>query len=577
MRSWPGLVGATILGTCVTHGAHAQGFTRARLTLVPGTVDCGGPALSPAPAPPFVGALHGDTGCAAPTSDTTGLARCQAATTRAFARFAADMIECEVAQARAVFRHGSSSGIAGDAARCKFADVASSARTRLEAALDRLGCPAAVRTGAAAHESALLAGALSFDAMNGDVYCDEGADAASIDPAGVVTGAVPVPANAKGRAVVACERGVWRNVARLIRRLGECRVAAASALAAGGASDEVACRSAALARYDVVGAALGARGTCPACLDGAAQAALRDRVVARDRRSNGLIYACSFGGPPLSQTVLLGVGCLQLPFGAGAPIPDGATKTVAITSVTGSTASFAGTDAPSRLECTLGSGPAKHCLTGNGACATDTDCGGRPGACAYDVNCFFIQPIAVANGALSLCIVDVVETEETGTIDLTSGAIRIVEHHASRVYLTGNAASPCPRCVAGACAGGQSPGAECTAVGLDRTAIECLPGDAGFITALQLHELFGTGPAEANDFGTGFCPGQATQGAFGRPDAVRITAAGSPAGDLGDGLPHDVVLATVFCIPSTGIDLVDSVVRVPGPGMASGAAVVQLE
>jgi len=193
------------------------------------------------------------------------------------------------------------------------------------------------------------------------------------------------------------------------------------------------------------------------------------------------------------------------------------------------------------------------------------------------VNCFFIQPIPVPNGALSLCIVDVVETEERGTIDLATGAIDITEHHASRVYLTSNAMSPCPRCVNGLCVGGKNAGGACTAVGSAGTSIDCLPADRAFITALQLHEFFTTGASEKADFGAGFCADQTAAGAFGRTDAVRVTAAGAPGPQIGDGQPHDIVLAGVFCVPPTGTPPIDALVKLPGPGVVSSAAVLDLD
>jgi hypothetical protein len=327
-----------------------------------------------------------------------------------------------------------------------------------------------------------------------------------------------------------------------------------------------------------VAAGLVARGTCPACLDAAAQSRLADRMLAQARRASGRLFPCAAGGAPLSNVADLGLGCLYLPFAGGARIPDGVTKRVAIVSAAGSTLTFAGSDAASTLECTKSSGPGKHCLTaGNASCTTDGDCLGLSGACAFDTNCFFVQPIPIANGPLSICLVDVVETEETGTIDVGSGAISITEHHASRAYVTGDAASPCPRCVAGVCTAGKNAGGPCGVVGGLGTSVDCLPDDASFIAAVQLHEQFSTGASEIADFGAGFCPAQTVPGAYGASDGVRVVAAGSPAGSLADGAPHAVALASTFCVPSTGSPVLDALVKLPGPGMVSAAGLVRLE
>jgi hypothetical protein len=129
---------AALLAVWLAGAPRAWSFTAARLTITPGTADCGGPALSRPPAAPFAGAIHGDTGCAVPTGDTSGLGRCEAGAAKAFARFAGDMIACEIAQARGVFRKEADSiAIADAAAACKHAAPGNSARARLEAARPR--------------------------------------------------------------------------------------------------------------------------------------------------------------------------------------------------------------------------------------------------------------------------------------------------------------------------------------------------------------------------------------------------------------------------------------------------------
>jgi len=60
---------------------------------------------------------------------------------------------------------------------------------------------------------------------------------------------------------------------------------------------------------------------------------------------------------------------------------------------------------------------------------------------------------------------------------------------------------------------------------------------------------------------------QRTHGAFGPNGAAvkTITAIGSAAGSIVDGLPHDQTLASVFCIPPTFNAAVDSAADLPGP------------
>src|SRR5262249_57883701 len=68
-----------------------------------------------------------------------------------------------------------------------------------------------------------------------------------------------------------------------------------------------------------------------------------------------------------------------------------------------------------------------------------------------------------------------------------------------------------------------------------------------------------------------FCPGQVNAGAFGKsmPAAQCITETGQDAGNLGDMLPHNAHLVSVFCIPGTGNAAVDGVADLPGPGAFS--------
>jgi hypothetical protein len=86
----------------------------------------------------------------------------------------------------------------------------------------------------------------------------------------------------------------------------------------------------------------------------------------------------------------------------------------------------------------------------------------------------------------------------------------------SRVYLTGNSASPCPTGVMGSCSYG--PGTTCTGVGSLGTTIECPPAASGFLAPLAVNLTpLTTGPSIATAADGNFCPGpQRTPGALGK-------------------------------------------------------------
>jgi hypothetical protein len=44
-----------------------------------------------------------------------------------------------------------------------------------------------------------------------------------------------------------------------------------------------------------------------------------------------------------------------------------------------------------------------------------------------------------------------------------------------------------------------------------------------------------------------------------------IAAIGAAAGNIGDGLPHDQTLVSVFCIPPTNDATIDAAADLPGP------------
>jgi hypothetical protein len=145
----------------------------------------------------------------------------------------------------------------------------------------------------------------------------------------------------------------------------------------------------------------------------------------------------------------------------------------------------------------------------------------------------------------------------------------------SRTVLTGNATSPCPKCVSGTCNAGPRAGMACTPVGTQLTTHDCPPAPAGLLAPfpVNLNPLSTSGASKTAADGN-FCPGQSNtvsttsgfSGAFGQPTAECIQENGSPAGNLTDGNPHPAVLGSVFCIPKTGQAAIDTSADLPGPG-----------
>jgi len=111
------------------------------------------------------------------------------------------------------------------------------------------------------------------------------------------------------------------------------------------------------------------------------------------------------------------------------------------------------------LDCTKGASTTnKHCVSANApqpSCTTYADCPVSltdSNACQPVENCFFGPPLAVqlpVYPSLALCLINVIATDASGTFDATTGAATVDIPLASRVYVTGNEASPCPQCNCG--------------------------------------------------------------------------------------------------------------------------------
>ncbi len=301
-----------------------------------------------------------------------------------------------------------------------------------------------------------------------------------------------------------------------------------------------------------------------------------------------------------SPPVNLGLGCLYIG-GGGATvippslIPDGATNFFNVSGTTLTASVGDGT----KGTCSKAPGPGKHCInnhcntdadcdgtpgscqgaincvTGTQAnplpCADDNACGGAAGTCGPDANCFFGPPLPILspppNGALTTCVLNVFSADASGTGDTTAGTSTVMIPLASRVYITGNTTSPCPKCISATCTYGENAGKACTTTTNLMTSLACPPPLKGFQAPLPVTlGPLTSGPAQMSAANGSFCPNQTNPGAFGHPSVKQITENGMAAGNLADNAPHHGILAAVFCIPPTGNVAVDGVADLPGPG-----------
>jgi hypothetical protein len=279
----------------------------------------------------------------------------------------------------------------------------------------------------------------------------------------------------------------------------------------------------------------------------------------------------------------LGSGCLYIGGGnattlPGAKIPDGATSFYARSGDTLSASAGTG-----MANCTQGAKATSHCLKPppklNQPCVTDADCDVTvPGSCTPDERCFFGPPLPIPNGGLSTCVVNAIATDAGGTFNAATGDVLLSLPLSSRVYLTGNNSSPCPKCVSGSCVLGQNAGQPCTPAGSTGTTLQCQPLSLSFLATLSVTLApLSTGSQSKTASDGNFCPGQGGSvpgsfglpGAFGKVAARGIAMSGAPTGNLLDELPHAGVLSSLFCIPPTGNGAIDGSADLPGPGGAS--------
>jgi hypothetical protein len=197
--------------------------------------------------------------------------------------------------------------------------------------------------------------------------------------------------------------------------------------------------------------------------------------------------------------------------------------------------------------------------------------------------CSFGPPVPVPNGGLSACSVSTFTSPATGTVNLLTGATTASVNLGLHLYVTGNAAAPCPRCSAtgtpsapgtGTCDRGLHAGNTCTTTNSHGLSKDCPPGgsdgsvDLGTVVANLTPVTTGTA-AKSNPSGL-FCPGQTSPGCFGRADCRSFSETGAaPNAALSSVAPQPSTLVSTFCVPSSGSVLVDGSAGLPGPAAIS--------
>ncbi len=281
----------------------------------------------------------------------------------------------------------------------------------------------------------------------------------------------------------------------------------------------------------------------------------------------------------------LGLGCFYAGDGLSNALPasqlvPGTTNYLGLGTVNGLAFTLTASDGTGPLTCSRGAGPDQHCYNGAagtngmGLCTTDADCGSDQDYCLPLANCYFGAPIPLrpSEPAFNSCVLQAILTDACGAINLDSGTASLSVALGVRMYLTQND-PPCPACgVNGVCDSGERVGQACAGgFGDDATTIECPPSSDDFIGQLMVNPLSVTsGTAELvadPDDGT-FCPGQRQPGIFGTGFSGRRVT------QIGNLIPTDPTSATVqlggnLCLGSSGAQLVDGVVGLPGPSSAS--------
>ena len=333
--------------------------------------------------------------------------------------------------------------------------------------------------------------------------------------------------------------------------------------------------------------------------------------------TSGTIEHTLSSPPNTAGTTKLGAGCLYIGGGGsivpGGRIPDASVSRFALTQECGAEYLLGPRTAAqtNSLSCTTGISAGKACFNNLSnwpnlqSCTTAADCPltGPQGtvdanSCVDKPNCLFGPPLPIL-GAPSTCVVNTIGVDVGGFVNKDTGAASVNLPLRTHTFVTGNDVSPCPRCENSVCTYGARAGLACTPVGTLGTTIECPPSADGgallqeFVVDLSPLTTGTTSRTEVAGKPGIFCPGQDTEltgvlSAFGTqnagllpPELIRtvhtISETGFAAGSLTDELPHAVQLASVFCIPSTGSQLIDGAASLPGPGAVTLPGTIQLQ
>jgi hypothetical protein len=279
----------------------------------------------------------------------------------------------------------------------------------------------------------------------------------------------------------------------------------------------------------------------------------------------------------------LGLGCFYAGDGLSNALPasqlvPGTTNYLGVGTVNGLALTLTASDGTGPLTCSRGAGPDQHCYNGApgtngmGLCTTDADCGSDQDYCLPRANCYFGAPIPLrpSSAAFNSCVMQAILTDACGAINLDQATASLSVALGVRMYLTQNE-PPCPGCVNGMCAGGQRDGLACgSGFGPEATTLECPPLDEDFIGQLLVNPLSvtsGTAELVADSEGN-FCPGQRQPGIFGTGfSGRRVTQTGDLVGAVLSSFTAE--LGGNLCLGSSGAQLVDGVVGLPGPSSAS--------
>lgn len=277
----------------------------------------------------------------------------------------------------------------------------------------------------------------------------------------------------------------------------------------------------------------------------------------------------------------LGLGCLYAGLLPPTRLSSGGSSVLDVKGIGLPTITLGGSAGTGPLDCTKGSGPLKHCVNGKpgtdgmGLCETDGDCNSVVGACLLDANCFYGPPVPV-HGDFPGCTVNALLTDMCGSLDLTTFNVNLMVAISSRIYLTFDADSPCPRCIAGTCTGGKNVGQACTALGSYDTSPDCPPRDNQFTAALQVvvpQLTSGTSALTADENGN-FCEGQTIPGALGLSEARTVSQTG--IGVATGGLSGETSAVGTFCIYPTGNPVIDITGGFPAVGTLSAKSSINI-